>query len=57
MQAIDKDDVNELRNLLNNLPEGISITELTNSDGFTLIHRAVFQNMFKSFNLILDIAA
>ena len=56
MKFIDTEDRFGLETILNNLPEDISITDLVNQDGFTLLHRCAFSNKKHLLDLVLGVA-
>lgn len=53
MVCIEKNNTSKLSSILLSLPEGASLDELIDGDGFTLLHMAVFKNKTQAADALI----
>jgi len=53
MKIIDQSNVTNLLHVIGGMPKEIKMTDLQDSDGYTLLHMAVFKNKHKVFDAVL----
>ena len=53
MKIIDQSSVTNLIHVIDSMPKDMKITDLQDSDGYSLLHMAVFNNKHKIFDAVL----